>query len=133
MADVSSVSSIITYLNSVIETGQAKAQTVPAPLILVGGQNKKSLSAREMAKEVILRSQEAGIPIGNLPDGSESIAEKMEFIRMEVLVKHLIENAKITIVIPAGTPVTAYGGNAGGPIVVQGTTINFTQGFGVLQ
>ncbi len=124
---------ITSYLNGIVDSGSAKAQDIPSPLILIGAENKKGLSAREMAKEVIIRSQEAGIPIGNLPSGEESISEKMEFIRMQVIVKHLIENAKITVVVPPGTPVATTGTSPVGPVVTQGATTSLAIGKGILQ
>lgn len=128
-----STTDIINIIKGVINNNSSKVVPIPSPLILVGGSTKKGLSAREMGKEVILRMQEAGAPIGNLPDGGESIAEKMEIIRMEVLLKHLLENAKITVVIPAGIPVTVSGTNAGGPVVCAGTTTFYSTGYGLIQ
>ena len=124
---------IIQVLQAVISTNAASALPIPPPLILAGGNSRTGLSARAMAKEVIVRQQEAGAPIGNLPDGSESVTEKMERIRMEVIVRHLLENAKFTVVVNAGIPVTATGVCPVGSVAVQGVTISYGTGTAIMQ
>lgn len=128
-----SVEDIVGIVQGVIQSNQASALPLPPPLILTGGFTRSGLSAREIAKEIIVKQQEAGAPIGALSDGSESITEKMELIRIETFVRHLLENARFTIVLPAGIPVTATGVCAVGGVVVQGATISFGIGTGVIQ
>lgn len=123
---------IVNIVLAVINSAQTPAIPVDPTLILGGGFLKPGLSARDMAKEVILRQQEAGVPIGNLPSGAESIAEKMERIRMEVIVKHLLENAKFSITIPPGTPIAATGASPTGPVVVAGSTVGLSVGTGII-
>lgn len=127
------VENIIQTIQASISQSKAKSKDIPTPLILIGANNKSGLSAREIAKEIIIRQQEAGAPIGPLPDGSDSITEKMEVIRAEVLIKHLIQNAKITVVVPAGISLTATGANSGGPVVVKGLTDRFVAAKGIIQ
>ena len=124
---------IIQVLQAVISTNAASALPIPPPLILAGGNSRTGLSARAMAKEVIVRQQEAGAPIGNLPDGSESVTEKMERIRMEVIVRHLLENAKFTVVVNAGIPVTATGVCPVGSVADKGVTISYGTGTAIMQ
>ena len=131
MEDIS-IEQIINIILAVIKSGKTPALPIPPPLVLTGGFTRSGMSARDMAKEVILRQQEAGVPIGNLPSGAENISEKMERIRMEVIIKHLLENAKFTVVLPAGIPVTATGACAVGPVVVQGVTVGLGTGTAVM-
>lgn len=127
-----SLDTVINIISAVINSAQTPAIPVDPTLILGGGFLKPGLSARDMAKEVILRQQEAGVPIGNLPSGEESVAEKMERIRMEVIVKHLLENLKLSIVIPPGTPIVATGASPAGPVVVAGSTTGISVGTGII-
>ena len=124
---------IINTIKATINSNKAKTLDIPAPLILLGARNKSGLSARDIAKEIILRKSEAGAPIGALPDGNESVDEKMEIIRAEVIINHFLNNAKITVVIPAGTPVTSFGANSAGAVVTQGITNGFAVGKGIIQ
>lgn len=124
---------IIKLLSALLKTGLSKARPVPPPLILVGGATRPGINSRMITTRIISRKSDAGAPVGSLPSGAESIDEKMERIRIEEIVKAFLSEAKITIVIPPGTPVTVVGANAGGPVVCQGVTTNYTQGYGIIQ
>jgi hypothetical protein len=126
-------SDIINTIEGLIKENKAKTLDIPAPLILFGARNKNGLSARDIAKEVIIRKSEAGAPVGPLPDGSDSVDEKMEFIRAQVYINHLLENAKITVVVPPGTPVITFGSNSGGPVTSEGVTKSYAVGRGIIQ
>lgn len=126
------IDQLLDVILAVINSGKTPALPIPPPLVLTGGFTRTGMSARDMAKEIIFRQQEAGVPIGNLPSGAENISEKMERIRMEVIIKHLLENAKFTVVIPPGVPVTATGACAVGPVVVQGVTVGLGTGTAVI-
>lgn len=113
---------------------------VPSPLtpiskeeILLGAKFREGLSAIDIASKIIERKKEAGIGIGTLPSGAENIELKMEMIRVEEIVNALLTKAKIEVSIPPGTQITAVGGNAGGPIVVQGATIQISKGEGIIR
>lgn len=131
--DFNSLSSILEGLNGLFKLNKSPAPPVPSPLILTGVPSKTGMSAQRVANNVIKRKEQAGLSVGALPDGSPNPDEIMERIRVEEIFKELLTNAKITIVIPPGTPVTAAGGNAGGPVVVQGATVSITTGFGQIQ
>jgi len=130
---MNNLKSIFKLIGALLKTGLSFAPPVPPPLILIGGAQRPGLNARMITTRIIARKPEAGAPVGPLSSGAESIDEKMERIRVEEIVAALLSEAKITVVIPAGTPVTAIGGNVGGPIVCQGVTTNYTQGYGILQ
>lgn len=133
MAETKSVSEIVNLLSGILQSSKARPLPIPPPLILTGSLTRTGLSAREIAKEIILRQQEAGAPIGALPDGSDNITEKMELIRVETILRHLLENAKFTVVLPAGIPVTVSGANAGGAVICQGATSGIGVGTAIIQ
>jgi hypothetical protein len=124
---------IIQIVKAIINSNVATALPIPPPLILAGGSSRSGVSARTIAKEIIIRQQDAGVPLGNLPDGSENKSEKMERIRVEVMLKHLLENAKFTVVVNAGIPVSATGVCPAGSVVVQGSTISYGSGTAIMQ
>lgn len=129
-----SIDDIQQIIQAVVANIETPAPNVPAPLVLLANTNKKGLSAREVAKNIIARQSEAGAPIGPLPDGEESISEKMEFIRVQEILEHIIKNAKIQVVIPPGTPITATGISAAGvPVTVQGVTSGLAIGNAIIQ
>lgn len=113
---------------------------VPSPLtpitkeeILIGTKFREGLSAIDIASRIIERKKEAGIGIGPLPSGAENVDLQMEVIRVEEILNALLTKAKIEIAIPPGIKVTAVGANAGGPIVVQGATIDIVKGEGIIR
>lgn len=125
--------SILNTITKVFDKVKTPIEPLPPQLILIGGLRRSGLSAEEMASEIISRQSEAGAPFGNIFGDTNNVAESMELIRCQVLVDYLMNNAKVEIVIPAGVPIVAYGANAGGAIVVNGTTINTASGYGVIR
>lgn len=128
------IAEIVSQLNGVLNTNTSKSLEVPSPLLLLS-KNRNGLSAREMARDVIIRQSQAGAPVGLLEDGSDSISEKMERIRMEVIVEHLLKNGKISITIPPGSIQIASAGVAapGFPVTTNGYNITPTFGYGIIQ
>jgi hypothetical protein len=125
---------LITLINKLLIDSDTKQPDIPNALIAVGGKNKKGLSARELAKDIIVEQTSAGAPVGPLPDGEESISEKMEYVRAKNIIEHFIKNAKIKVVIPPGTPVEAYGlDSTGAPVTVRGVTSGFAVGTAIIQ
>lgn len=135
MAEINynNINSIINGFNKILKLQNTGTPAVPSPVILVGGSRKPGLSPSKIASAIIQRKSEAGLPTGNLPSGAVNPEELMWRIAIEEIVKALQTEALITIAIPPGTSVTASGGNAGGPIVVVGSTISITTGYGQIQ
>jgi hypothetical protein len=124
---------IIDVITSFLDTSLTPAPIIQPSIILSGGATKPGLNSRLITSRIISRKSESGAPTGALPSGAPSVDEKMERIRVEEIINALISEARITVVIPPGTPVFTVGGNAGGPVVSQGVTTNITQGYGVIQ
>jgi len=99
--------------------------------ILIGGQFREGLSSIDIASKIIERKKEIGVGIGPLDSGAANIDLQMETIRVEEITNAILTKMRIEGAIPPGTPVTATGGNAGGPIVVQGLTTNSTKVIGI--
>jgi hypothetical protein len=85
-----------------------------------------------MASKIIERKKELGIPTTPLDSGGVNLDLQMEVIRCEVIIDEFLTNAKVEAAFPPGVPITATGGNAGGPIVVQGTTIDSVKVDGIV-
>lgn len=108
-------------------------QPITKQEILIGAKFREGLSAIDIASKIIERKKEIGVGLGSLPSGGENIDLKMETIRVEEILNALLTKAKIEVAIPPGTPIQATGGNAGGPIVVVGTTIDISKGEGIIR
>lgn len=103
-----------------------KVQTPLIPLtkeeILIGVKFREGLSSIDIASRIIERKKALGIDIGPLASGSENIDLMMEVIRIEEIVNAIKTKMKIEAAFPPGVSITASGGNAGGPILVEGQT-----------
>lgn len=125
--------SICDLVTSAIETVRIPATLLPAPIVYAGCLSKPGISPMMVASKIISRQQDAGAPYGPMPDGSANIAEAMEVIRVEEIMKAIHDDGQIQISIPpGGVVVTAAGGNAGGPVTVTGVNTNFVTGVGTL-
>ena len=91
------------------------------------------MSAIDVASKIIERKKEIGIDIGPLPSGAENKDLMMEVIRIEEIINAIKTKMKVEAAFPPGVPITATGGNAGGPIVVQGATTQSVKVNGVAQ
>lgn len=112
---------------------EIKTPNIPPALIYAGSLKKSGISPSEVAKDIILGQANAGAPIGNLADGSESISEKMEYIRVVTIIEHLMKNAVFQVSIPPGTRIQGYGVGADGiPVKVDGITTEFSTGYAIL-
>lgn len=106
--------------------GIFKIPDVPVPpidpaAILTTAKNP-GISPRKVASEIIARQSEAGAPFGPLPSGADNIAEKMEFIRVQEMIKALQQDGRITVSIPPGILVNGVAVSPIGPLPVVGVT-----------
>ena len=120
-------------LEKIIESVKSPFPPFPAALLAITTPFRSGLSAKAITSEIITKQTEAGAPFGPMPDGSKNIAEAMELVRVETLLKALHEDAKIQITIPpGGLEVVTYGTNEGGPMVSRGTKILPVYGTGII-
>jgi len=106
-------------------------QNIPTATILAGAPFREGLSAIDIASKIIQRKKDLGIPIGPLPSGGDNLELMMETIRVEEIINAILTKLKVKVAIPPGISVTATGGNAGGPVVVQGVTTSIVKGQGI--
>jgi hypothetical protein len=132
---LSSISQVLKLLLGAFSLMQKPAQTIPPFLLLAGAELRPGMSGRDLAANVISRMEsDAGIPMGDIfGDGPNAISSAM-LIQAQEQISHIQTKAKVTTVIkPGAVQITAVGGNAGGPIVVQGSNVSLTQNSGILQ
>lgn len=132
---LNSISKVLKLLLGAFNLVQKPAQTIPPFLLLAGAELRPGMSGRDLAANVISRMEsDAGIPMGDIfGDGPNAISSAM-LIQAQEQVSHIQTKAKVTSIIkPGSVQITAVGGNAGGPIVVQGSNVSLTQNSGILQ
>ena len=132
--DFSSIDSIIGGFDKVLNLGGIGGPPpIPVPLILVGVPQRQGLSSIKIARNIIARKGEAGLPVGVLPNGNVNPDEIMEQIRIEEIIKAFQTDAIITVGVPPGISVMASGVSPSGPVTVVGMTVYYAKGYGVIQ
>lgn len=128
-----SIMSICDLVLEAVENVRIPATLLPSPLLYTGSLFKPGISPMLVASKIISRQTEAGAPYGPMADGSTNVAEAMEVIRVEEIIKAIHDDGQIQISIPpGGIMVTGAGANAGGPVSITGTNTNFVSGIGTL-
>lgn len=92
---------------------------------------RPGMDAAAVSSTITSRFSEANIPSGPLPNGTPNSLEILVDIMCEEMVSAIQEDMRVDILIDPGQQVTSFGGNAGGPIVTQGTNIAPWLGIGV--
>lgn len=106
---------------------------IPATLLVCSAIQRPGLSAMLIVSNIIKRQTEAGAPFGPSADGSANVAEAMERIRVEEMVKALKMDSRVQIGVPiGGIQITGTGTNVGGPVQITGFNINNAHGDGIL-
>jgi hypothetical protein len=124
---------ILEKLNNLLSFKGAKIKPpIPSPMILMS-KFRNGLSPLKITYAILAKKKQLGLPTGNFEDGTANYDDIMIKEIVTQVVKALQEDARITIAIPPGTQLVASGGNAGGPIVVYGTTSTITTGGGVIE
>lgn len=108
-------------------------QPISKEIILVGSKFRTGLSSIDIASKIIERKKEIGVDIGSLASGGKNIDLQMEKIRVEEIIDALLTKAKIEVAIPPGTTIQGTGANAGGPILVVGSTLTISKGEGIIR
>ena len=132
--DFNSPESIIEGFDKILQLSSIGVPPqIPVPLILTGVPQRTGLSPTKIASNIIARKSEAGLPVGALPSGAINPDEKMWRIAIEEIVNAFQQDAVISVGIPPGMAVSAFGISPTGPVSVFGSTITYIKGFGVIQ
>lgn len=127
------IEQICNGISKVLEKVRVPFTYIPATILVCSSIKRPGLSAMLIASNIIKRQSEAGAPFGPAADGSANVAEAMERIRVEEMVKALKMDARIQVGIPiGGIQIQATGANAGGPVASVGFNINNAHGDGIL-
>lgn len=106
---------------------------IPGILLVCSAVQRPGLSALIIASNIIKRQTEAGAPCGPSADGSQNVAEAMEVIRVEEMVKAIKMDSRVQVGIPiGGIQITGSGANSGGPVQITGFNINNAHGDGIV-
>ena len=127
------IGTIFKIISNALNASRTPPPVIPSLLLLAGSKLRPGLSSILIASKIISRQSEVGAPVGVLPSGGVNISEMMEIIRIEEIINALQTDARIDVAIAPGIPLTASGGNAGGPVVCVGQTIGVGSGNGIIR
>lgn len=125
------IMSICDSVTSVLESVRVPATILPAPLLYGGCMARPGVSPMLVTSNIISRQTEAGAPYGPNEDGSKNIAEAMEAIRIDEIMKAIHFDGQVQIAIPPGAiQFMGTGTCPTGPVTVTGFNVNFVSGVG---
>ena len=134
--NLSNITTIIDILKTFSSPtfGAEPPTPIPPPLLLVGVKLRPGMSARNLSKNLISKLEQRGIPMGTDVFGGDDNLFAISIVTLaEEMLDEIRLNSKVDVVIPPGTiQITAVGGNAGGPILVQGANTTITSGGGIV-
>lgn len=94
-------------------------------LVVCSAIKRPGLSTIQSTANIVKDLNKLGIPTGPMPDGSPNLTVALAFASTKEIYRGMKEDASIQVGCQPGTMmVTAYGSNAGGPIVVQGMNMS---------
>ncbi len=108
-------------IKSVMKKVRVPFPEVPPILLLCEIGRRPGLSAIALSSAVISRLGEIGFDTGVNRDGSPNVVNGFVRILSEEIVNEIKNNASVSCAIDVGDiPITGTGGNAGGPVQIQG-------------
>jgi hypothetical protein len=100
---------------------------IPAPVVVLA-KTRTGMSSLRAANKVLEKKKELGLPTGNLADGSANLDDILWYTAIKAIIDEITIHAQVTSSSLPGTQIAASGGNAGGPVVVYGSTTTFSDG-----
>lgn len=125
---------IANTINTAISSLRPPVTPIPPILLLCEILDRPGLSAISLTSAIISRFPEIGIPTGVNVDGSENLINKYTKVVVEEIIKEFQNHAVINCAIePGSINFTGMGGNAGGPVAVNGTNTAPTSVGGIIR
>lgn len=132
--DISSISGLLKVILGAFNIPTTPVTALPPPLIMSGAKMRPGLSSSKIAARIISRQTDAGLQVGDVFGDGPNTSEAMEVIRVDEIINAILTEAKVDIVIPPGTQISAVGvGNMGAPVVSQGATTGMAVGDGIVR
>lgn len=126
--------SICSSISDAINSIKIPAIPIPPAILALGGQFRSGVNPSMVAANIIQRQSEAGAPFGPSADGSANIAEAMEVIRVEEIMKALKYDAQVQVAIAPGMiNIVGTCATPSGPGTIVGTNATPVNGFGIIQ
>ena len=118
------IESVVETINTVLDSVDIAANSVPPFLLKCSSMDRSGLSAYKIATKVIEQNKLVGIPTEPNQDGSENLINLYTYNIAKAIVDALQNDASVQIAIPMESlMIQANGANAGGAVTTIGTNI----------
>jgi hypothetical protein len=125
MADIDS---LINKIENILKVPKLKSATIPNPLI-IKTKDRAGLSVTELTTRALSKMADKGYKVGTNVDGSPDAMGDLIEIIIDVIINAIQNDAKITVSIQPGIPITGVAGIF--PVV--GSTSSFGTGGAIIQ
>jgi hypothetical protein len=126
------ISTMLSNIKNLLSFRSVKSQNVPTPLVLAAS-TRSGMSETRAYNKMIDHMKKLGIPVGDLPDGSPNPNAVLEYLRIQVIMDELRNEAKIQVAIEPLGNVTSTGTDAVGiPVVTNGVVTTIQTGGAVI-
>lgn len=129
------VTDIISKLNDSLNGMFRNSAKDISGVLLATSEARPGMSAQVSYAKILENLNKKGIYIESKNiDGSDNLMNEFIKVIVDEVFRAIKEDANLQITVPIGSlTINASGANAGGPINVTGTNINFGKGYGVIQ
>lgn len=83
---------------------------------------RPGLDEDSISSDIISKFEKIGIPSGPLEGGRPNVMEEYTKVLTSSFVDSIQNDMRVDVAVSPGVPITAVGGNAGGPITVLGAS-----------
>jgi len=121
-----SVNQICKDLNDILHLAIPCLPKIPAVVLALGAPSRKGLNKKMISSKIISRFSEVGIPNGADAAGNQNVMEAYTALVVDEIIDAICYDARVDVAFkPMAITIMGTGGNAGGPVVVQGYNTSF--------
>lgn len=128
------LSDVVDFITDKLNSVKTPANTLPPILLKATAMTRQGLCPYRLAANIIKNNSELKIPTDSSYNGQDNIVNQFIFNISKCIVDTLKKDAAIHVAIPMQSlNIMSNGGNAGGPVVTNGTNITDSIGKGIIQ
>jgi len=125
---------LVTNIKNLFNETSTPANTLPSLLLYATSIQRSGLSAMDITSNIIKEFPSIGIPTGTNTDGTDNLINAYTYLIVKNIIHDIKLNGCTSVTFPPGSIMfKGVGGNAGGPVVVEGTNTNYAVGKGIEQ
>lgn len=102
-------------------------------LLVCAVPKRPGLSTIYSVSNIVKDLNKLGIPTGPMPDGTPNLTVAFVYANTKEIYRAMKKDASVQVGFQPGTmAIFGTGGNAGGPVVINGTNTSFGDGYGTI-